>query len=44
VFLEVFASDEDHAMETLATLPFNPFFDVDIFPIAPPDEMDATQS
>jgi muconolactone delta-isomerase len=43
-FLEVFASDEDHAMETLATLPFDPFFDVDIFPIAPPDEMDATQS
>lgn len=36
-FLEVFASDEDHVMETLATLPFNPFFDVDIFPITVPD-------
>lgn len=43
-FLEVFASDEEHARETLATLPFNPFFDVDVFPIAPPEEMDATQS
>jgi muconolactone delta-isomerase len=40
-FLEVFASDEEHVMETLATLPFNPFFDVDIFPIAAPDEADA---
>ena len=40
-FLEVFASDEEHVMETLATLPFNPFFDVDIYPIAAPDEADA---
>ncbi len=40
-FLEVFASDEEHVMETLATLPFNPFFDVDIYPIAAPDEVDA---
>jgi muconolactone delta-isomerase len=37
-FLEVFASDEDQVKETLATLPFNPFFDVDIFPIADPDK------
>jgi hypothetical protein len=40
-FLEVFASDEEHVMETLATLPFNPFFDVDVYPIAAPDEVDA---
>jgi muconolactone delta-isomerase len=40
-FLEVFASDEEHVMETLATLPFNPFFDVDIYPIAAPDDVDA---
>ncbi len=33
-FLEVFASDEDQVRETLGTLPFNPFFDVDIYPIA----------
>jgi hypothetical protein len=32
-FLEVFASDEEHVRETLATLPFHPFFVVDIFPI-----------
>jgi muconolactone delta-isomerase len=43
-FLEVFASDEKHVMETLATLPFNPFFDVDICPIAVPDEADTSQS
>ena len=36
-FLEVFASDEEQVKNTLATLPFNPFFDVDIFPIAGPD-------
>lgn len=41
-FLEVFASDERHVMETLATLPFNPFFDVEIYPIAAPDEVDAS--
>jgi muconolactone delta-isomerase len=43
-FLEVFASDEEHVMETLATLPFHPFFDVDIYPIAAPEEADAGQS
>jgi muconolactone delta-isomerase len=42
-FLEVFASDEERVMETLATLPFNPFFDVDIFPIAAADEAEALQ-
>ncbi len=36
-FLEVFASGEEHVRETLATLPFHPFFDVDIYPIAVPD-------
>jgi muconolactone delta-isomerase len=40
-FLEVFAPDEEHVMETLATLPFHPFFHVDIYPIAAPDEVDA---
>jgi muconolactone delta-isomerase len=35
-FLEVFAPDEEHVRETLATLPFHPFFDVDIFPIEQP--------
>ena len=40
-FLEVFASDEEQVMQTLATLPFNPFFDVDVYPIASPGEPDA---
>jgi muconolactone delta-isomerase len=35
-FLEVFAPDEEHVRETLATLPFHPFFVVDIFPIEKP--------
>ena len=39
-FLEVFASDEEHVMETLATLPFNPFFGVDVLPIEAPDDAD----
>jgi muconolactone delta-isomerase len=43
-FLEVLASDEEHVMETLTTLPFHPFFDVDIFPIAAPDDADVRQS
>jgi muconolactone delta-isomerase len=42
-FLEVFASDEERVMETLATLPFSPYFDVDIFPIAAPDAADAVK-
>lgn len=33
-FLEVFASDESHVLAILATLPFHPFFDVDVYPIA----------
>jgi muconolactone delta-isomerase len=36
-FLEVMAADERHAEETVATLPFSKFFDIDIYPIAPPD-------
>ncbi len=32
VFLEVMASDEEEVAETLATLPFNKFFDLDIYP------------
>jgi len=40
-FLEVFASDEEHVMETLASLPFAPYFDVNIYPIAAPDDADA---
>jgi hypothetical protein len=34
VFLEVMATDEEQVVETLATLPFNKFFNVDIYPIS----------
>jgi hypothetical protein len=34
VFLEVMATDEEQVVETLATLPFNKFFDLDIYPIS----------
>jgi muconolactone delta-isomerase len=37
-FIEVIAADEKEVEETLATLPFARFFDVDVFPTAPPDE------
>lgn len=37
VFLEVMATDEEQVVKTLATLPFAQFFDLDIYPIAPPD-------
>lgn len=40
-FLEVIAADEKQAAETLATLPFARFFDVDVYPTAPPDEAEA---
>jgi muconolactone delta-isomerase len=33
VFLEVIAANEQQVVETLATLPFNKFFDVDVYPI-----------
>ena len=35
VFLEVMATDEEHVVETLSTLPFNRFFDLDIYSTAP---------
>ena len=34
VFLEVMATDEEQVVETLATLPFNRFFDLDIYSTA----------
>jgi muconolactone delta-isomerase len=36
VFLEVMATDEEQVVETLATLPFHKFFDLDIFSTATP--------
>jgi len=36
VFLEVMAADEKDAAETLATLPFAKFFDLDFYPIPLP--------
>ncbi|HEY5358031.1 MAG TPA: hypothetical protein VIJ82_10190 [Streptosporangiaceae bacterium] len=41
VFLEVIAADEEQVVETLATLPFNKFFDLDIYPTSAPDVADA---
>jgi muconolactone delta-isomerase len=43
VFLEVMAADEEHVAETLATLPFNKFFDLDIYPTTPPDAADVSR-
>jgi hypothetical protein len=40
-FIEVIAADEKQVAETLATLPFARFFDVDVYPTAPPDEAEA---
>jgi hypothetical protein len=40
-FLEVIAADEEQVATTLATLPFAPFFDVDVYPTAPPDAAEA---
>jgi muconolactone delta-isomerase len=37
VFLEVMARDEEQVVETLATLPFHKFFDLDVYPTAPQD-------
>jgi len=37
-FVEVIAVDEEQAAETLATLPFARFFDIDVYPTAPPDK------
>ena len=36
-FVEIFAADEQGAAETLSTLPFAQFFDIDIYPTALPD-------
>lgn len=40
-FIEVVAADEKQATETLATLPFARFFEVDIYPTTPPDAAEA---
>ena len=39
-FIEVIAADEKQVAETLATLPFARFFDVDVYPTTP-DEAEA---
>jgi muconolactone delta-isomerase len=36
-FVEVFAPDEQGAAQTLSTLPFVQFFDIEIYPTAPAD-------
>jgi hypothetical protein len=36
-FIEIIAADEKEVAETLDTLPFARFFDVDVYPTAPPD-------
>jgi hypothetical protein len=40
-FIEVIAVDEKQVAETLATLPFARFFDVDVYPTTPPDAAEA---
>lgn len=40
-FLEVIATDEKQVTETLATLPFARFFDVDVYPTTSPDAAEA---
>ena len=40
-FIEVIAADETQVEETLATLPLAPFFDFDIYALAPPDAAEA---
>lgn len=40
-FLEVVADDEEQVTQTLATLPFARFFDVDLYPTTPPDAAEA---
>lgn len=40
-FIEVFAADEEQVAETLATLPFARFFDVDVYPTTRPDAAEA---
>ncbi len=36
-FIEIIATDEKEAAETLGTLPFARFFDADVYPTTPPD-------
>jgi muconolactone delta-isomerase len=36
-FIEFIADDEKQMTETLQTLPFAQFFDVDVYPTTPPD-------
>jgi muconolactone delta-isomerase len=40
-FIEVIAADEKRVAETLATLPFARFFEVDVYPTTPPDAAEA---
>jgi hypothetical protein len=40
-FIEVIAAHEEQVAQTLATLPFARFFDVDIYPTTPPDAAEA---
>jgi hypothetical protein len=40
-FIEVIAADEKRVAETLGTLPFARFFDVDVYPTVPPDAAEA---
>jgi len=40
-FIEVIAADEKQVAETLATLHFARFFDVDVYPTTPPDPAEA---
>jgi hypothetical protein len=40
-FIEVIAADEKQVAETLATLPFARFFDVDVYPTTSPDPAEA---
>ncbi|MET0134436.1 MAG: muconolactone Delta-isomerase family protein [Kibdelosporangium sp.] len=40
-FVEVIVADERQVAETLATLPFARFFDVDVYPTSPPDAAEA---
>ena len=35
VFIEVFAADQPAAVQTVATLPMAPFFDLDVYPTTP---------
>jgi hypothetical protein len=40
-FIEIIATDEKQVTQTLATLPFARFFDVDVYPTTPPDAAEA---